>query len=206
MKHCTTRWLSLLRCVGRYIAQFDGLLSFFRSCDEAETRKVVSIIERLANPLTKPLLLFLSFILPSMDRFNKLFQKSTENTTCKLYSEMSRLVRLYASNLLKAETILAAGDDFTKLNFSVEGQLADENLGLGNDLWVHLSSMEEYDPSPFYRAVRGFYVASVQKMLKKFPFGDSILKDLDVINPDKFCTCSFSTVESCEAISSTRFG
>ena len=33
-------------------------------------------------------------------------------------------------------------------------------------------------------------------MLKMFPFGDSILKDLDVINPDKFCSCSFPIVES----------
>ncbi len=26
LKHCPTRWLSLLRCVGRYLTQFDGLL------------------------------------------------------------------------------------------------------------------------------------------------------------------------------------
>ena len=32
-------------------------------------------------------------------------------------------------------------------------------------------------------------------MLKKFPFGDSILRHLDIINPDKFCSYSFSTVE-----------
>ena len=114
LKHRITRWLSLLRCVGHFIDQFDELKSYFLSCGEAETSKVVSIIERLENPLTKPLLLFLSYILPSMDRFNRLFQKSTENTTCQLYSEMSRLARLYASNLLKTETIIAAGDDLTK--------------------------------------------------------------------------------------------
>lgn len=44
----------------------------------------------------------------------------------------------------------------------------------------------------FFKAVRDFYVASLKKMLKKFPFGDSIL---DIINPDKFCSYSFSTVE-----------
>ena len=115
---------------------------------------------------------------------------------------MSRLVRLYASNLLKTETIVVVGSDLTKLSFASAGQLADENLGLGNDTWAHLSSMEElYDPRPLYRAVRSFYIASLKKMLKKFPFGDSILKDLDVINPDKFCSYSFSTVESCKAIS-----
>ena len=108
LKHCTTRWLSLLRCVGRYISQF---VSYLRSCSEAETSKVVSILQRLENPLTKPLLHFLSF---TMDKFNRLFQKSTQNTTCQLYTEMSRLVRLYASNVLKLESI-TAGSQQAKL-------------------------------------------------------------------------------------------
>ena len=42
LKHSTTRWLSLLRCVGRYLTQFDGLKSFFLSCREAEMSTVVS--------------------------------------------------------------------------------------------------------------------------------------------------------------------
>ena len=60
-KHCPTRWLSLLRCVGRYLTQLDGLKSYFLSCGEAETVKVKSILERFEHPLTKPLLLFLPF-------------------------------------------------------------------------------------------------------------------------------------------------
>ncbi len=51
LKHCTTRWLSLLRCVGRYISQYDGLKSYFLSCDD-QTDQVRSIISRLENPLT----------------------------------------------------------------------------------------------------------------------------------------------------------
>ena len=52
-------------------------------------------------------------------------------------------------------------------------------------MWAYLSDIEEeYDPKPLFKAVRDFYVASLKKMLKKFPFGDSIL---DIINPDKFC-------------------
>ena len=90
----------------------------FLSCSEAETSKVVSILQRLENPHTKPLFLFLSYILPLMDKFNRLFQKSTQNTTCQLYTEMSRLVQLYASNLLKLECIVAVGDDLSQLNLT----------------------------------------------------------------------------------------
>ena len=194
LKHCPTRWLSLLRCVGRYLDQLDGLRSYFLSCSEAETSKVVSILLRLSNPLTKPILHFLAFILPPMDRFNHLFQKSTQNTTCQLYTEMSSM---YASNLLMPESITAVNNDLSELNFAPTNQLADENLGLGDDTWACLSEMEEdFNIKPFFKAVRDFYIASLKKMLKKFPFGDSILKDLGIINPNDACIYTFSTVES----------
>ncbi len=42
---------------------------------------------------------------------------------------------------------------------------------MGSSLW--------FNTKPFYQAVQDFYVAaSLNKMLKKFPFGDTILKDL----------------------------
>ena len=131
-----------------------------------------------------------------MNKFNRLFQKSTQNTTCQLYTEMSRLVRLYASNLLKPECIVAVGDDLSQLNLATQNQLADENLGLGDATWTYISGMEEeLDPKTLYKAVRSFYVASLEKMLKRFPFGDSIFQDLGIINPDQVCSYDFTTVE-----------
>ena len=143
---------------------------------ESETVKVKNVLERLQNPVTKPLLFFLSYILVSMDRFNRLFQKS-ENTTCQLY-KMSRLVRFYASNLLKPEVIRAAGEDLSKINLHSSCQLSDENLGIRDDIWASIAVLEvEQDQSHFL-------LATIQKMLKKFPFGDSLLKDLVIINPE----------------------
>jgi hypothetical protein len=37
----------------------------------------------------------------------------------------------------------------------------------------------------FFRAVRRFYGTIISKMLQKFPFADSILKDIGFINPPK---------------------
>ena len=106
-----------------------------------------------------------------MDKFNNVFQKSKENTTCQLFQEMSRLVCQYASNLLKADVILTAGNDLSTLGLDSEGQAPDENLGIGNDTWVLIAQLkEETDPKPLYRAIRPFYVATIKKMLKKFPF------------------------------------
>lgn len=108
---------------------------------------------------------------------------------------MSRLVRLFASNILKPDTIHSV-DNLSHLSLARKDHLDDENLGVGTDTWAYLSAMEEdSDPKPFYTAVRNFYVATL-KMLKKFPFGDSILNDLGVINPEQVCANSVDIVKS----------
>ena len=185
LKHCPTRWLSLLRCVHRYLNQYEGLKSYFLSCNE-QSQKVVSITHRLENPLTKPILHFLAHVLPSMDHFSKMFQKSSENITCGVYDEMSRLVRLYASNFLKREVILAAGDKLRELKLDLQNQVTNEHLAIGNDTWVSVAELEqEHDTKPFFSAVRNFYIATIQKMLNKFPFGDPLMKNLGILNPNK---------------------
>ena len=130
-----------------------------------------------------------------MNHFSRMFQKSTENTTCELYGEVCRLTKLYCKNLLTAEAILAADENLTLLNIDRDSQVSKENLGIGTDTWACLAVYEqEEDPKPFFLAVHKFYLATIKKMLKKFPFGDSILKDLGVLQPDKVSSYSVSTV------------
>ena len=110
---------------------------------------------------------------------------------------MTRLVRLYASNLLKPDIIKAAGDNLRTLKLAIRDQLTDENLGLGDGTWTCVAVLEtEHDVKPFYTAVRNFYKATIEKMLKKFPFGDPLLKNFGIINPESTCSYSFSTVVS----------
>lgn len=98
-----------------------------------------------------------------------MFQKSTENTTCQLYSEMHRLGRLYASNALDKSSILAAGDDLSQLTLCEENQLDDEHLRIGTDTWACIAELEEEeDLKPFFSSVRNFDLFSLKKMLKNF--------------------------------------
>ena len=117
-----------------------GQKSYFLSCND-QSEKVKSILTRLENPITLPILHFLSFLLPPMDRFNRTFQKSYENTTCQLYIEINRLVRLYAANILTTASIEVASGNLKGHNFT--DQLEDENLGIGNDTWIAVATMEE---------------------------------------------------------------
>ncbi len=97
--------------------------------------------------------------------------------------------------MLKADVIIASTDNLSTLNLARESHLDDENLGIGDDTWTFVVELEsECDTKPFYTAVRMFYVATIRKMLKKFPLGDSLLKDLGIINPELVSSYSASTV------------
>ena len=88
-----------------------------------------------------------------MDRFNRVFQKSYENTTCQLYTEMNRLVKLYAANVLTTASIQAAGENFKNLKF--DNQLEKEHLGIGSNTWISVAELEqEHDTKPFFDAVK----------------------------------------------------
>ena len=194
LKHCPTRWLSLLRCIERYLYQLPGLISYFLSCEQ--TAKVVSIADRLQNPLTKPLLLFLKHVLPFMDRFNRNFQKSSENNTCELLTEINRLVRIYAVNVLTQNSVLQVGNKIHTIDLdNSTNHKPDENMSIGTDTWECVAELEEeINIKPFFSAVRQFYLATLKKMFKKFPFGDTILKDLGIVQPNKTDSYTVDTV------------
>ena len=91
-----------------------------------------------------------------------------------------------AANVLTKEAVIDAGENLCHLDFDVESQLTDENLGIGTETWITIAALEEeQDVSLLFRAVRKFYIATLKKMLKKFPFGDTLLRDLGVLQPDK---------------------
>ena len=50
--------------------------------------------------------------------------------------------------------------------------------------------------TPFFVAVKQFYHRSTEKMLNKFPFGDSLLHDLLVLNPTKVLGCKVDILVS----------
>ena len=58
-----------------------------------------------------------------------------------------------------------------------------------------LSEVQEELPlEPFFPAVKIFYVKTTEKLLKKFPFSDQLLKDIAVLNPIKSAGCKPETI------------
>ncbi len=72
----------------------------------------------------------------------------------------------------------------------------DENLSIGDETWLCISALEqEMDIKPFFQHVKAFYSAALQKMFKKFPFGDTILQDLGIVQPIKTKSYTEDTIK-----------
>ena len=72
LKHGSTRWLSLEKCVNRTLEQWPALTSYFLS--EADNLKAQKIQERLVDHEMKLYFMFLQVQLPIFNKFNLLFQ------------------------------------------------------------------------------------------------------------------------------------
>ncbi|XP_060772916.1 uncharacterized protein LOC132883380 [Neoarius graeffei] len=91
LKHCPTHWLSLEKVCNHLLSQLPALRSYFASHKDVEKPgKVKSINERLQEPLTELILLFLQYIMPVLKQFNILFQ----GEDCMVGSLLPKMYRL----------------------------------------------------------------------------------------------------------------
>ena len=130
-----------------------------------------------------------------MDRFNRSFQKSNENTTCQLYTDIVMLTKICAVNFLTEEDVRKVGDKIHQVDMD-KVKLYD-NLSIGDETWLCISALEEeMNTKPFFfLCIKTFYSATLQKLFKKFPFGDTILQDLGIVQPTKTKSYTVSTIK-----------
>ena len=84
LKHSATRWLSLKPCLQRLIDFYEPLIKYFNDCIEADKPgKAQTIRNRLNQPETRPILLFLLDAIGSVDRYNLFFQVGVEEVVIR---------------------------------------------------------------------------------------------------------------------------
>lgn len=75
LKHCSTRWLSLERCVQRTLQRWPALKSYFQSHAECEKPgRINRCMEVLISDEMWLYFAFLEFVLPILNDFNVMFQ------------------------------------------------------------------------------------------------------------------------------------
>ena len=139
LKHANTRWLSLQRCVNRFLQQWLALLSYFESHKDRERPgRVKRCADYLASVEMKAYFMFLSFILEPLNTFNTIFQTDATQIAV-LIPEMNRLLRLFMAKFVTMRVIKSAAD-LIKVSFADQSQqLDDDILAVGMDMRTMLA-------------------------------------------------------------------
>ena len=189
--HVETRWLSLLRVIAWILELWPALVSYFQSHTDAERPGRVRTINRQLRDETKLYLLFLNYLLPTVNAFNVAFQATNYTTIHLLHAEIVKLTKRIIRGFVKIECIDRADVTATPYADS-DKQVNDDDLEIGQDTRVLAVTMVEdgYDREvrAFYGHVRSFYEVFVRTIIKKFPFKSTLLSDLKVLNPQEIAT------------------
>ena len=189
LAHVETRWLSLLRVIARILEIWPALKSYFESHPDSEKPgRVRNITIQMCDDTTKLFLLFLSFLLPTVNAFSTAFQATTYTTIHQLHPEMSRLTKRILCYFVDAGVIDI--NDVTNTPYEDRNhQLDDETIEVGEKARSLAHNLCENgmgrEVESFFRSARTFYVAFVKTLVKKFPFGSTILCDLRILNPSE---------------------
>lgn len=186
VKHCQTRWLSLGHTIKRTLQIWDPLCSYFISHSDNERAEKVRVISTiLKDPLTKPWLLFLSYVLPVFEKFNVFFQTSSAATIHKVLGESERLLKTVLSFFTDPNIIRINSCDLTKIDYAnASNHLPDDHVYIGDDtavLVLHLKENEVESVQKFFEGVLKFYECFVNKQLKVFDFKSQTSKSKEGI-------------------------
>ncbi|XP_060074370.1 zinc finger protein 862-like [Ylistrum balloti] len=186
LKHCSTRWLSLQRAVERTLHHWPALKSYFLSHEDVEKPgRVKRCADLLSNSEMLLYFHFLQFILPFLVEFNTMFQ-ADDTRLPYLGKEMQQLLRKLLGKFVLAKTIREA-EDVTAVPYrDTTVHLKDPYLAVGLCTRAYLSEHDEDTQgvtARFFSSVRRFYIAAVDKMVKKFPFHDPVINKLQFLVP-----------------------
>ncbi|XP_058811207.1 uncharacterized protein LOC131676097 [Topomyia yanbarensis] len=115
-----TRWLSLEAVINRNLERFDELKLFFSFQVKYDHNPTANrILTHLNDPMTKPIMLFLNYILPLINNANQTFQ-SENSQFFEIYNETKTLLALILGNLCKKNYVQRfTGDDVDVTDFEL---------------------------------------------------------------------------------------
>ncbi|XP_061162630.1 uncharacterized protein LOC133171854 [Saccostrea echinata] len=189
LKHCSTRWLSLEKCVKRLLHHWPALTSYFNSHSDVEKPgRVKRVAELLRSHEMRMTFHFLGYVLEPLNEFNTTFQ-ADESRIGYLGEEIHKLLRKFLGRFIKAG-IIKNSKDLISVDFqNPENQLQDNILAVGILTRFYIAENDEdippVDLAIFFQNVRGFYCAITKKMLKHFPFKDPVVNNLGFLNPHR---------------------
>eukprot|EP00117_Sycon_ciliatum_P018085 scpid100626/ scgid16838/ Zinc finger BED domain-containing protein 5; Transposon-derived Buster1 transposase-like protein len=103
LKHSTTHWLSMKRCLKRLLDQWDALYAFFDQQRDIEPRnnRLKRVLKLMDSPLSKLVCQFVLFALEPLNKFTTLFQTNASRVGT-MQADFLSLLRSYLANFVDA--------------------------------------------------------------------------------------------------------
>ena len=192
IKHVSTRWLSLGKCLERTLMQWDSLESYFLSYfdlddDPAEQdpnekpSREKRLVKAFKDPVTKLYAMFVQSVIPLFDSFNT-FLQAEEPLIHVLYQSTMRLYRSLLSRFMLPE-IIASSDDVLSIDLEDPDILKDYNSIFIGGMTKQYARSNDIIGTPvfkkFLKEVRNFYVRCAKYLQASMPIlKDEIIKSL----------------------------
>ena len=198
LKHVSTRWLSLERCIQRTLEKFEGLKSYFLSEDFLD-QMFQRLHKGFNNPLTEVALLFHHASIQLFNNFNKLLQ-SNEPIIHMFHASIEKLARNLANRIIKPQVV--RDTPITELNLSdptIYKPKASIYLGgltkfklqkLLND-----GDVSERDYSAVFDAAQAYFKTAFNYILTKFPVSNEVIMHSRWIDVQNRITSTWESVE-----------
>lgn len=178
LKHVSTRWLSLERCVERTLAKYEGLKSYFLSEDFADER-FNRLKKAFNNPLTEVSLFFHHASIPLFNNFNKLLQ-SDEPVIHMLQGSIEKLAMSLANRIIKPQVV--RDTPITELDLSdATIYKPKSSIFLGGTTKMKLQKLlndgdiSERDYAAVFSAAQAYFKTALNYILTKFPVSDEVI-------------------------------
>ncbi|XP_058941996.1 uncharacterized protein [Pocillopora verrucosa] len=197
LKHSSTRWLSLERCVQRTLEKYTGLKSYFLSEDAGDAR-FKRLQKAFENPLTEVSLFFHNASIPLFTNFNKLLQ-SDEPSIHIVYDSVIKLANTLGNRVIKVEVMKKPLNEINLQDPTIYIPLAEIHLGGTTKFTLQrLLNQGEISQTAYTRfltAAHEYFKAAFQYVLSKFPITDELLKHARWINVQKRSQAKWESVE-----------
>ena len=163
LKHCSTRWLSLERCLKRLLEQWPALHCYFDRTAESEpdNDRVQRVAKQLKDAEVKLYCNFVVYALKPLNVFSKAFQTHASRIGT-LQADVRRLFSSFIANFVDPDVIRSTEDIITIDYSDSSNQLSNDELGIGTSTRLLLcGDLEDLVGTAverhFFRNVRLFY-------------------------------------------------
>lgn len=190
-----TRWLSVESVVVRILEQYEALKLFFIDASVSDrTVTAANILQNLQDPLTKMFLMFLEFVLPIFNNLNRELQSATPQIH-NLHKKMCTVYKTLLECFIKRTVIQQMPMSLININ-DPQNYLPLEEIYMGAKILAVLHN-KHFDSQQLHvlrTRCLSFYVEGARQIRKRYDFDNTVLKSLEVLDPEIVRSGSVSSI------------